>query len=193
MPRYPHDQREQTRGRIVAAAAQASLEGGLGSVSVQSVMQRAGLTHGGFYAHFESREALLQEALQSAARRKLDALLAHAQIQPNPLEAFVRGYLSRLHRDDPAGGCLLPGLSAEGARAGDELRDVLDSSFQVFCEAVAVLGPWLSAAQVQTLVSSMVGAVMLSRTLSDRAQSDALLLNVRQTLLALVLPPEHTG
>ncbi|ULH17267.1 TetR/AcrR family transcriptional regulator (plasmid) [Deinococcus sp. KNUC1210] len=193
MPRYPQEQREQTRGRILAAAAQTSLEGGLGSVSVQSVMRRAGLTHGGFYAHFESREALLQEALRSAARHKLDTLLAHAQTQSFPLEAFVRGYLSRLHRDDPAGGCLLPGLSAEAARAGDDVRAVLDISFQVFCETVASLGPWLSTAQVQALVSGMVGAVMLSRTLSDRTQSDALLLNVRQTLLALARPPEHTG
>jgi len=108
MPRYAPQHREHTRERILDAASRAYLRAGLSGVSVQSVMQDAGLTHGGFYAHFENRDALVAAALERSAFRKHATLVAHARTHPHPLAALVRAYLSRQHRDHPDDGLPLP-------------------------------------------------------------------------------------
>ncbi|GGJ69553.1 TetR/AcrR family transcriptional regulator [Deinococcus aquiradiocola] len=192
MPRYAPQHREHTRERILDAASRAYLRAGLSGVSVQSVMQDAGLTHGGFYAHFENRDALVAAALERSAFRKHAALVAHARTHPHPLAALVRAYLSRQHRDHPDDGCPLPALSADVSRAQDPLRRTFAQGLTHFTQSVLGLQPDLTPAQAQTLVAALVGTLLLARALPDREASDALLHGARHTLIK-ALPPAPPG
>ncbi len=184
MPRYVPGHRAQTRQRILEAARAAALGSGLDGVRVAAVMRGAGgLTPGGFYAHFGSREALIVEALQDASRRKHGALLQAARTRPDPLAAFVRGYLSRAHRDHPERGCPLPSLAAEVGRGAPALRAVIGDGVQTLTGSILILEPGLDMARAQALVAGLVGTLMLARALPDRKASDTLLLQARQTLL----------
>jgi len=121
---YSKAHKAQTRARIVAEAAHAFREEGIENVGIPAVMGRAGLTHGGFYAHFPTKDALVAAACtegfaESAERMLLDIAQAYPE---DPLRAIILGYLSRRHRDDPANGCMAPAIAAEIARAPMETR-----------------------------------------------------------------------
>ena len=116
----------RTRERIVSGASAMFREQGLADVGVASLMAGAGLTHGGFYSHFESREALVAEALrfalvQSAQRIYLSEL--GSGDKPG-YSRLIRKYLSKGHRDNPGNGCVLASLGAEVARQDGESRSV---------------------------------------------------------------------
>ncbi|HEY0015255.1 MAG TPA: TetR/AcrR family transcriptional regulator [Longimicrobium sp.] len=182
MVRYPAGHKEKTREQIVSAAARAFREEGVDAVSVGELMGRAGLTHGGFYAHFRNKDQLVAEACRCALRESSARLMAAARRAPpgERLAAFIRAYASPAHRDDPGGGCIMPALAAElGRHEAPEVRAAFTESL---AESVATLARALPedgdvdrTDRALALMSGLAGAVMLARAVDDPALSDRIL------------------
>ncbi len=177
-----------SRVRILAAATAQMRAGGLDSVSVGNVMRSADMTHGGFYNHFGSRAELLTEALACALDQSetLRPGIEETRADPEALRRFVRAYLSRAHRDNRDSGCAIAGLAAEVGRAEPEFHEVMNDHIEQFIALVAnALGEGREEAAMLA-VSAMVGALQLSRVLTDTKRSDFLLKAVRDALGILV-------
>lgn len=178
-----HSQAEkaQSRQRILAEAARQIRQDGLESVSVGTLMNSVGLTHGGFYGHFDSREALLAEALERALLEGEAKAGAQASGATPRFSAIVRSYLSRTHRDARDSGCAVAALGADIARAGEGPRKVMTGHVESFIATVAkALGGDEDRAIMA--VSAMIGAVTLSRVVVDPSRSDGILRAVRAQL-----------
>jgi TetR/AcrR family transcriptional repressor of nem operon len=197
MPRRT-DHKDRTRARIVEAAARAFRERGVEPVAIADVMHAAGLTHGGFYAHFRSKDALVAEATVRGLADSRSAFLADAAAaSPQaPLREIIRRYVSRSHRDRPAEGCAMPALAAEIAREPADVRHAFTAALGDFVTQLAnyVPGDTPDARRDAALVlaSGMAGAVALARAVDDRALSDRVLLAARRfytTTLAESAPP----
>ena len=177
-----------SRERVLKQAAAQIRDAGLESVSVARLMQSVNLTHGGFYGHFGSRSELLQQAL---ARALDDGQAASRSAGPAGAPAdfsgLVRSYLSRKHRDSRAGGCAMAALSSDVARADEDTRRVMAAHMDRYFDKVATaLGDREGDGDKALFaVSAMVGALLVSRVLTDPARSDAVLAATRAQLLAL--------
>lgn len=181
-----HSQAEKARNRerILAEASRQVRREGLESVSVGALMKSVGLTHGGFYGHFESRSALLDEALERALREGEANARAQASSAPDLFAGLVRSYLSRVHRDAREQGCAIAALATDVARAEEGPRAVMSAEVESFIgSAAAALGGDEDGAMVA--VSAMIGALILSRVVSDPARSDAILRSMREHLRSL--------
>jgi TetR/AcrR family transcriptional repressor of nem operon len=179
-----HSQAEkaQSRERILTEAARQVRQDGLESVSVGALMKNVGLTHGGFYGHFESRSALLAEALQRAL---LDGEAnAKSQTPRDTYAGIVRSYLSRAHRDGRASGCAVAALAADVARADGEARAVMSEHVESFIASVAESLDGDDTRAIMA-VSAMIGALTLSRVVTDPKRSDAILKAARDCLNGL--------
>lgn len=181
MVRYPAGHKEKTREQIVSAAARAFREQGVAGVSVPELMGRAGLTHGGFYAHFRNKDQLVAEACRAALADSTGRLIDHARKAPpgERLAAFIRAYASPAHRDDPGAGCIMPALAAELARHdAPEVRAAFTESFNEGIQKLARALPDDGTDRTDralALMSGLAGAVMLSRAVDDSALSDRIL------------------
>lgn len=172
----------RTRGAIVEAAAGLIRRQGLGAASLESAMAAAGLSHGGFYRHFGSRDQLLGEALAAAGQEAIAAIAR--KMDEGGLDAVIDHYLSASHRDATTPLCPLAALGSELARAGGPTRG---EAARVVAGVVDAL---LADAQddeqrrrdVLVILSTMVGALTLARVASTRRQSDEILRCVRQHL-----------
>lgn len=175
------DKKRQTRERILAAAGQIVRERGLSGVAVDGVMKAAALTHGGFYAHFASREALIGETLAQAVGQMRAVLFAGLDDRSGVewLRAVVRRYLSRRHRDSTAEGCPIPALLSELARTSPANRQVFEAHLrQVLAEVAQKCppGPGLeSYDRALATIALSIGGVALARAVSDPALSDRIL------------------
>lgn len=172
--------KEVTHARIVNAAARAIRRSGYDGTSVADIMKEAGLTHGGFYAHFASREAMLAEA---ADRAGADAVAASARIAANapPEQALLQmmtAYLSREHLDNTELGCPVAALGSEMPRQAPEVRRMATLRIKEMIDVVArYLPDWGQAAaheRALVMVSTMVGTLLLARAVDDPKLSDAL-------------------
>lgn len=172
----------ETRRRIVSAAAEAFRARGIEGASLAEVMSAAGLTHGGFYKHFDDKEQLVAEALAQAGRQLLGSIAEGAGKDGRP--AIAESYLSAAHRDSPATGCPLAALGPELARAGDRVRaagsEIVDALIAAMADS-APAGPGARPAAMLG-VSVMVGAVILSRIAADRELSAEILQTARTHL-----------
>jgi TetR/AcrR family transcriptional repressor of nem operon len=190
MTRYPGGHKEKTREQILTAAAQAFREQGVEGVSVGEVMGRAGLTHGGFYAHFRSKDQLVAEACGCALQQSTVRLIEAARKAPpeERLAAFIRTYTSPAHRDDPGAGCLNPALAAEMSRHSPEVRAAFTASFQQGIDMLARQLPEIDGIdrtdRALALMSGLSGAVMLARAVDDPALSDRILQASRDAFTA---------
>lgn len=180
------------RERIVAQAAQQVRRHGLESVHIAPLMQTLGLTHGGFYGHFESRAALLAHALERALEDSAEHARAAGDSQrPRRFSAMVGSYLSRTHRDTPQAGCAIAALASDTARSDEPLREVMGAHVDGFIREVAntlAQGAPVDPeheGQAALVVSAMVGALLLARIVPDVHRSDWLLREVRDRLRAL--------
>lgn len=192
MARYSSDHRAQTRERIVRAATEAFKTEGLDGVGIARVMGRAGLTHGGFYAHFRGKDDLVGAVLSGDGASPLHAVIGEARAAGEGLERVVRTYVSRAHRDHPESGCVLPGLTGEVARQPDAVRGTLTTALDALVTELAGLStaPDDAARRADALatLAGMVGAVALSRAVSDPALSDEILKATRDTLTRRAAP-----
>ena len=171
----PSTKKERTRERIVQVAARALRRLGFDGVGVAEVMQEAGLTHGGFYAHFPSREALLVAALDAAAAQSLTALEAGtvgAADKAERLRVMIDRYLSDEHAEHPELGCTLATLGSETFRQSSEIRAVATRRLMQFLKLLEALLPGTAAERrdrAQTLIATLVGSMLLSRLVTDAA------------------------
>lgn len=184
----------RTRERILTEAAAQIREAGLESVSVSTLMRKANLTNGGFYGHFESRGDLLVEALRRALKE--GAAKAHGRSGPQgkpDFAAIVRGYLSRAHRDAPQSGCAIAALVSDVGRADMTARAAMSPHVESFFEMVARALADEEENRAITTVCAMVGALALSRVVTDPKRSDAILKAVRESLLEQEQPEAHSA
>jgi len=177
------------RGAIVAAAGRLFRRHGIAGVAVAEITRAAGLTHGGFYGHFASKEALAGEAIAAAFAEGL----ARLEAAPD-LEHYLRGYLSRSHRDRPEDGCVMVALGAEAERGGAAVEAAWAAGVEAFVTALADRLPEGAGdadrrrARGAALLAMLVGAVSLARGLArvDVAASDRLLKSVRGEAMRFV-------
>ena len=187
--RYGADHKEKTRDRVLAEAAKAIREEGPQGISVAGVMARAGLTHGAFYAHFGSREALLAagvERMFQDGRARLTAAVETGGTPAQALASYINFYLSRDHRDAEGWGCPLPVLSGEAPRLTGEARERFVQGVRGLTGIVAGrlkdLGMEDPKANAASLLAELVGALTLARSEPDPARSDAILRASRRAL-----------
>jgi TetR/AcrR family transcriptional repressor of nem operon len=181
--------KQLTHERIVDAAARAIRRGGFAGVGVAEVMKEAGLTHGGFYAHFASREALLCEALeragQDSAERVAQSRASRQARGASPLRTFVDQYLSEQHLAGREQGCPVAALVSEMPRQADAVSEAAARRVRTLVNAVrAVLPNGTSAATAGAVTGQLVGALQLARALGDNAEGRALLAAARRAVLA---------
>jgi TetR/AcrR family transcriptional regulator, transcriptional repressor for nem operon len=178
--RVSREQAAKNRERILDVAAKRFRERGFDGIGVADLMKDVGLTHGGFYGHFSSKEDLMAQACAHALGASLANLNRLAEIASgNPLSALVERYLSAAHRDRPGDGCLFAALSPEVSRQGPAVRHAfthgLRSTLAVF--AGLIRGRSAAAKRQRGLATfaSLVGAVVLARAVDDPALSDEIL------------------
>lgn len=187
--RYPKEHKARTRQKIVETAARQFREKGIGGVGVAELMAAAGLTHGGFYAHFASKEQLVEETCRSgiAATTELLGFRADAAPPGEGLRTILRSYLSRSHRDDPVRGCVIPCLAAEVARHGADTRQAFTDQLRQLTDLLAQHLPdrpgQPAGERALALAASLVGAILLARAVDDGALSDAILAATRAAML----------
>ena len=190
MARWKPERKEATRQLILEAAAQLFRERGYADTSVSDVMEHIGLTVGGFYAHFESKEMLLSEVIAESMSRTGHRLFTglDSSSGSDVVRGVTQRYLSRFHRDHPEQGCILPALAAEAGRHGDAPREAVDSYLR---EVLAVFGEQLHSGDAESaearadgaaadelalaITALSVGGIVLARAVNDPQLSDAIL------------------
>jgi TetR/AcrR family transcriptional repressor of nem operon len=192
--RYSKDHKAETHARIVKNASVRLREKGPAGIGVAELMKEAGLTHGGFYAHFDSRDALIAEAFSHAMdgiarrwRRRADSAPEGKQ-----LDAIVNSYLTTQHRDDVGNGCMLPALGAEVARADPKTRKAfaarLEEMIDLIAGEVSGLPPKAARQRAMAIIATMMGSLLLSRATGTGDLSNDLIEAGRQSALALGKP-----
>jgi TetR/AcrR family transcriptional repressor of nem operon len=183
----PTSRKELTHDRILDVAARAIRRAGYDGVGLATIMKEAGLTHGGFYAHFESRDALLAEATQRAGRDTGAVLverLRQAQAQGmSAFSALVSTYLADAQLENTECGCVVAALASEIPRQSDEVAGAARARVLGLVELVRrTLPAGADPAQAQVVAATLVGALQLARTLQGKA-GRAWLANVRASLI----------
>lgn len=201
--RYSKEHKTETHARIVKNASVLLREKGAEGIGVAGLMKEAGLTHGGFYAHFESRDALIGEAFAHAMDQTTRRWRKRAEQAPEGqrLASVVNGYLTPSHRDDIGNGCALPALGAEVLRANPKTRKAAAAKLENMIEMIAEQMPnsGLSAGSkaarrdaIATL-ATMLGALVLARMAGSGDFSSEILAAGRQAALAAETTPKRAG
>ena len=182
--RVTREQAVRTRERILDAAAQLFRERGFDGIGVADLMKAAGLTHGGFYGHFESKEDLMAQACEHASARSQTLFGKLAERAPDDaLGEIARAYLSPRHRDDPGAGCLMAALASEASRQGAPVRKAITESLRSTFEFLTNLIPGRSKREKAIATyASLVGGMILARAVEDRALSNEILDAVRTSI-----------
>ncbi len=181
--------KQRSHDRIVEIAAHQIRERGTDAPGVAEIMNAAGMTHGGFYKHFSSRDQLIGEATRRACA-DAGALLDRAAEAEDPLRALVDAYLSAEHRDDASGGCALAALAGDAARRDNPAREPLSEQARRYIDAVQGLrppsgSPDLDRARAIATTSQLVGALILARAVDDPSLSDEILAAGRDGIAAV--------
>ena len=172
-------QKQKSREAIAASAAALLRQRGIKASSVMDVMKGAGLTVGGFYNHFDSKEELFLETLRNAASVNWERLLKSAK-GDSPRSrtlSVIRRYLSREHRDNKETGCLLPSAAPEVARAGEPYRSALEEELSGVVSSLANMLDAGAESREKSLglIALMYGGLSLSRAVADTRLSDEFL------------------
>jgi TetR/AcrR family transcriptional repressor of nem operon len=182
--RYPPSETAEKHLRILNAALRLFRERGFPDVSISEIMKATGLTHGSFYNHFESKEALIAESLDHGLYGTL-ASLDQVPATAVGRAKYAKSYLSSRHRDELGTGCIISGLVAD-VRQEPKARAPFTRLLKAFVEKIASRFPWRSKETARgdsiRMVSLLVGALILSRAVDDKALSEEILREVRQQL-----------
>jgi len=196
--RYSPEHKAETHARIVRKASVRLRERGAHGVGVADLMKEAGLTHGGFYAHFASREALVIEAFGDAMDRstaRWRKILAEMPPEKR-LSAVVDSYLTPQHRDDPGHGCAVPALSAEIARESPKTRKAFAAKLEAMVDAFADHIPDVprktARKRAVALVATMMGTLVMARVAGSGEFSDEILAAGRDAALACASDPKES-
>jgi TetR/AcrR family transcriptional repressor of nem operon len=187
--RYSPNHKSLTRQRIVEAASQAFREGGIGGTGLDEVMRRAGLTHGGFYAHFRDKTELVAEACAAGFAEALPNLERIAALPTAAARGrlLIDSYLSERHRQNRGSGCLIVGVAADMARLSGAARAGYSRAFQLHLarlqDALRLSAdPVVNRDRVTHLLSSLVGALLFARAVDDPLESQRILHSMRRLL-----------
>src|SRR5260370_20611301 len=180
-----------TRRRIVKAAAAKFRLNGIGDTGLSDLVAAAGLTHGGFYRHFEWKDQLVAEACAAATESAMATFFSNKSPK-NGLKARVAKYLSPAHRDDPSAGCPLAALGSEIARSDEKTSAAATPAFLELVNIIAAESrkarPDVPRRRALVAAATMIGALTISRILTDHALSAAIL---RQTERHLIRTAGH--
>ena len=181
-------EKAESHDRIVQVAATRFRENGVEGVGVADLMKDAGLTHGGFYRHFASRDELVAEAIERALGEGSQAVTAVAQAQGCPLDALVDGYLSIAHRDTLATSCAITTLAADVARANQKTRSAytrqVGNYLELLTKLVSGSTPGTRRRKALAALSTLVGAVSMARAVNDDKLSREILKSAADELKA---------
>ncbi|MCP3145235.1 TetR/AcrR family transcriptional regulator [Pyxidicoccus xibeiensis] len=190
--RLSKEQAARNRQTILDTAARLFRERGIDGVGVADLMKEAGFTHGGFYNHFASKEALAAEACGSAFDRALATLVSEIEQDPSrdglAVARYLDHYLSPAHRDDPSGGCPTAALAVDVGRQGESVQASYSAGIEALLGILVnhlprlksgkkAAEPAVAREQALRTLSEMVGAVVLARAVADAnpALSDEIL------------------
>lgn len=186
--RYDAEHKQKTHDKVVRVAARAIRAEGPDRVGVAGVMAQAGLTHGGFYAHFSSKDELVTAAIgemlaQGRARQR------HEMDGRGPAEglaAYIDFYLSPAHRDDRSKGCPMAALASDLPRLSEDTRRLFADGTRHLADTLAgklrALGHDDAAAEAHSAVAELIGALLLARIEPDATRSDVILAGSRRLL-----------
>jgi len=167
--RYSKGRKRETYDRILKAASVQLKKNGSNGIGIANLMREAGLTHGGFYSHFRSRDDLVSKAFAIAMDQttfRWNKLIANLPANDG-LEAIVRAYLCTRHRDNPGDGCALPAFAAEMGRGDKATRKSFSIKLEVMIDLVAAQYTEASTGEARELaisaISTMMGAITLAR------------------------------
>jgi TetR/AcrR family transcriptional regulator, transcriptional repressor for nem operon len=188
--RFEKGHKAATRQRIVEVASERFRKDGVAAVGIAGVMADAGLTHGGFYAHFGSKEDLVREAMVAAFEGAKNRPQPELKPGESALERRIRSYLRPAHRDTPERGCAAAALVAEVARHDPATREAFTRELEGIVERIAAQLPDGMAEEARKstaigIFGVMLGALQLSRAVADPALSDAILESGIQAALKL--------
>jgi len=182
----------KTRERILKAASAQFLSHGITEAGLARLMRAAGLTHGGFYRHFASKDQLVAEACSQAVLSLTSGL--ESQIEGKPpdqaLPLLVGKYVSRSHRDQPATGCVVAALGSELARADNKTREAATEGFlglsRLIARQLKNVPAKKAEAQSLAIAAAMIGAITLARIVPDSRISNSILVGTRDHILKSV-------
>ena len=182
---HSQSEKKSNHERILRTAAKRLREKGLEAVAIADVMKEVGLTVGGFYKHFDSRDDLVVEALRAASWQR-SVQPADAGEPSLSLSGFIDEYLSEKHRDRPGSGCLIGALAGDVARSNKRIRALATEKVRSALELIAGLLPdkneELARKKAALVFSALVGALALSRAVSDESLSKEILESARELL-----------
>src|SRR4030081_1847711 len=179
--RYSREHKLETHARLVKKASVRLREKGAHGIGVAELMKEAGRTHGGFYAHFDSREALVIEAFADAMDRSTERWRKLGEQTPpeKRLATIVGTYLTPLHRDDPGHGCAIPTLGAEIARESPKTRKAfaakLEQMIDMLAEQIPEIPRKAARKQAMAAIATMMGTLVLARIAGTGDFSDEIL------------------
>ncbi|MDR3404682.1 MAG: TetR/AcrR family transcriptional regulator [Chthoniobacter sp.] len=171
--RYATAHKAKTRRRIIETAAQRFRQDGIEAVGVASLMGGAGLTHGGFYSHFRSKEVLVAQALGFAMKETFERLRQASEA--GGLAAVIRYYLRPAHREQPGRGCAAAALGAETARHPKSTRAVLAGEIEKLVHFIAGHLPSKDVEIAWAIFATLVGTIQMARVVSKPKLSDSIL------------------
>ena len=186
--RKSREEAAKTRERIVSAAASEFRRNGIVATGLSDFMAAAGLTHGGFYKHFVSKDQIVAEACAEAvgSMTKMLTTVASDKASKGGLEAVVGAYLSTAHRDDPSHGCPLAALGGEIARCDEKTRAAATEGFLKLVDIISgqfgKTTPDAARRRALTAASTMIGALTMARITTDPELSAEILRNVGKHL-----------
>lgn len=181
--RYDKDHKDRTHRHVLAVASERFRRDGFAGVGVASLMKDAGLTHGGFYGHFRSKQALVEAVISEG----LEDTLHHLETAATDIESLVDFYLRPEHRENRAQGCAAAALAAEIVREPKRARTAFTRKLARIIAHIRSLLPDRNEHRAQAIFALLVGILQLSRAVSDRTLSDQLLQAGRTAVLALAV------
>jgi TetR/AcrR family transcriptional repressor of nem operon len=187
--RYSREHKQETHTRIVKKASVRLREKGAHGIGVADLMKEAGLTHGGFYAHFDSREALVIEAFTYASGRSRDYWRKIAEQTPpdKRLALIVDTYLNTAHRDDPGHGCAIASLGADIARESPKTRKAfsteLDHMIDLIADQISGVPRKAARKQATATLATIMGALVMARIAGNGEFSDEIMAAGREAAL----------
>jgi len=190
---YSQAQKAESRQRVLENASRQIRENGIEALGVADCMRSAGLTHGAFYGHFASRDALIVEALEYALTRSRARIAARdsdaGKRSETPLQSIAEAFLDERHVNDPGTGCALCALAGEARHANADVRALLTRYLNELTARVAKAALRGGEKSALGIVATIVGAITLARAVDD----DELAKSVLSSSLALVMTQDDSG